>query len=127
MNTKRILNREVSMSRVFKAKRKDSFQEKGPEKDKGKVDEKRDKIGKGGHPDEGITLVAATPVKVKSKSTTKSRPLLFQPSRLLAEEDEEIWDLPSSPDILLLGGGSLDEDGGEVCTPVKRSRTGVVK
>lgn len=124
MNTKRVLNREVSMSRVFKAKSKDVAQENGTEKEKEKVDQKKGKAVGKGYPDEGITLVAATPVKVKSKS--KSRPL-FQPARNLGGEEEEDWELPSSPDILLLGGGSLDEDGSEVVTPVKRTWARLVK
>ena len=125
---KRVLNREVSMSRVFKPK------PKVPKAPEAKVTGKR-KRPEDDNPtlkvkDEGVTLVVDTTVKpragVKTKpalhlqtmrgsqrtvGTTGSFSLL--PIGRVIQDDadsEEEWHLRSSPDILLLGGKD-DTDG----------------
>jgi hypothetical protein len=125
--TKKVLNREVSMSRAFKPKPKPKTKSKtgvnrigneraGDEMSRthsaGQQYTKKGKEKK----DEGVTLVEATPVKGSSKSRSAPLPVansfgsksvggrLFGKS--IDEEEEEIWDIPSSPDILLLEAGS---------------------
>lgn len=127
---RRALNREVSMSRVFKGKKKEVVTEKkaglgtartgGVEKEKAPMPRN----------DKGVTLVAATPVKSRSTSASRSmsrsmstsipQPRLFSASASTSQdriqggaftqkgedeggEDEDDWGIQSSPDILLLG------------------------
>lgn len=120
---RRVLNREVSMSRVFKPKPKASNNVAAEEdaKRKGKVKKVPDKVVLA-EKDKGVTLVEATPVKArvlsKSQSQLGVQKLKFTgtSSTLLAlrEEKEEIWDLPSSPDVMLLcasnSAGFSDEE-----------------
>lgn len=138
---KRVLNREVSMSRGFKPKAKSV---NPPEEDaKSKVDAKkiatRDNTDKKGAKREGITLVAATPIKPKparsqSQSTfgqrdggARTQSFSLAPFGTEDDDDDE-WRLPSSPDILLLGADASSEDdagGARVLvrdTPTKRPR-----
>ncbi|KAG7447555.1 uncharacterized protein BT62DRAFT_993235 [Guyanagaster necrorhizus] len=120
---KRVLNREVSMSMVFKGKPKPKVKE--THKEQPKPMEPKPK-------NEGVTLVEATPVKPKppkrlglsrvhnTQTQTASSSSLFSSKLTAKDEEEEVWDLPSSesPDILLLKGtgsqgdifGSDDED-----------------
>jgi hypothetical protein len=118
---KKALNREVSMSRVFKpkpkTKSKTDINGKGNEGDE---TNRSHSVGQYRHKrrDEGVTLVEATPVKGSSKARSAPLPVttsrgvksirggLFSKSIDESEEDEEIWDIPSSPDILLLEAGS---------------------
>ena len=103
---KRLLNREVSMSRNFKPKPKPTAKEdvEGP-----KPAQKRQRSVKQLTENNiGMTLVEATPVK------SKVRPRTFQGSPMAAmrqdtrrsfvgsdQEEEEIWVLPGSSSILL--------------------------
>jgi hypothetical protein len=105
------------MSRVFKPKKVE------PSRD---VSEPREMVLKPPtqlpqvkeEPSKGITLVEATPVKPRAMSRTQSLfgqrapDLPAMGSILIAkqEEEEEIWDLPSSPDILLLGADGFNSD-----------------
>jgi hypothetical protein len=118
---KKALNREVSMSRVFKpkTKTKSNINGKGNEGDETNRSHSVGQYPRKGHKrrDEGVTLVEATPVKGSSKARSAPLPVttsrgvksigggLFSKS-IDEEEDEEIWDIPSSPDILLLEAGS---------------------
>jgi hypothetical protein len=109
-NSKRVLNREVSMSRVFKVK-----QTRDKEKEKSTINRSDSKavVNKKDFFSEGVvTLVEATPVKkikeLSSASQKEQRPGLgpcfLQPmADRKQEEEEDIWYLPSSPDVLLLG------------------------
>ena len=137
---KRVLNREVSMSRAFKPKPKDrdkATSERGPKPES--VEPVKPKAK-----DFGVTLVEETPVKPrltlsktlsfdqvslgiapikdlkgKPKNLEKDGSFLTRSSQLgILDEDEEEWMLNSSPDILLLNpqqsiGSSfgLDSDG----------------
>lgn len=113
---KRVLNREVSMSRVFKPK---------PKVSEAKVTSKRKKDGDDNPApkvrDEGVTLVADTPVKpkisIKSKSVSHShlmnRTIGSLPLPSFGDDDEEEWHLLNSSDVLLLGGkGESSHSGG---------------
>ncbi|KAK0444404.1 hypothetical protein EV421DRAFT_1890578 [Armillaria borealis] len=104
ISKKRVLNREVSMSRVFKGKPKPKVEEVTKEQPKPVVP-------KPIH--EGVTLVEATPVKPKPQkrlglskvhnSQTQVASSFFSSKLAAKDEEEEVWDLPSSsPDILLL-------------------------
>ncbi|KAK0491401.1 hypothetical protein IW261DRAFT_86640 [Armillaria novae-zelandiae] len=129
---KRVLNREVSMSRVFKGKPKPKVEETTKEQPK-------PVIPKPTH--EGVTLVEATPVKPKPQkrlglskvhnSQTQVASSFFSSKLVTNDEEEEVWDLPSSsPDILLLkstgsqgsGFGSDDEAMFVPVTPTKGRR-----
>ncbi|KAG6830394.1 hypothetical protein H0H87_008281 [Tephrocybe sp. NHM501043] len=131
---KRVLNREVSMSRAFKPKPRPVQEELVkkkpplPNEAAAKRETKRD---------EGVLLVEATPTRPKlgrTQSTisfgVRSQSSIFSVVTALSEkEDEEEWLIPgsSSPDILLLGPGRRvdeDDDVGNAMdhTPTKRSR-----
>ncbi|PBK66903.1 hypothetical protein ARMSODRAFT_938608 [Armillaria solidipes] len=110
---KRVLNREVSMSRVFKGKPKPKVEEVTKEQPK-------PVIPKPIH--EGVTLVEATPVKPKPQkrlglskvhnSQTQVASSFFSSMLAAKNEEEEVWDLPSSsPDILLLKSTGSQGDG----------------
>ncbi|KAK0190564.1 hypothetical protein F5146DRAFT_930988 [Armillaria mellea] len=109
---KRVLNREVSMSRVFKGKSKPKVEEVTKEQPK-------PVIPKPTH--EGVTLVEATPVKPKPQkrlgltkvhNSQAQVTSSFFSSKLTAKDEEEVWDLPSSsPDILLLKSTGSQGDG----------------
>jgi len=149
---KRILNREVSMSRVFKPKAVVS--KLGTKKPAPKVEPKPKKL------DLGVTLVEETPEKPRvlsaSLSTTSGSLAFGKPkfgfftiqrqrkdsgetgSSLApvddADDDEEEWIMDSSPDIVLLNpsskrhGDEMDEEEDEdelmMTTPSKPSRSG---
>ncbi|KAK0206915.1 hypothetical protein DFS33DRAFT_630521 [Desarmillaria ectypa] len=109
---KRILNREVSMSRVFKGKPKPKAEEMPKEQPKPAVP-------KPIH--EGVTLVEATPVKPKppkrlglsrvNNTQSQVASSFFSSKLAVKDEEEEVWDLPSSsPDILLLKSTSSQGD-----------------
>lgn len=138
---KRALNREVSMSRVFKEKpaKKDS---------EGKEDAARTKITtptQSNSKDDtgvGVTLVMATPVKPQRRANLQTipslSPLRFSrsptPGKTVDEFEEEDWSLPSSPDVLLLGASDGATEGLErrvfghagrvltIASPAKRHR-----
>ncbi|KAG6841976.1 hypothetical protein C0991_004467 [Blastosporella zonata] len=130
---KRVLNREVSMSRAFKPKPR-HVQEEVVKK---RASLKSDAAAKKGAKlrDEGVLLVEATPTKPKIgrlQSTFSfggpSQNNIFPavgPNKVV---DEEEWLLPgsSSPDILLLGSGPRGEDAEDMYvmdhTPTKPSR-----
>ncbi|KAG6918752.1 hypothetical protein DXG01_011943 [Tephrocybe rancida] len=131
---KRILNREVSMSRAFKPKSR-PVQDEPARKRASLQSEAAKKEPK--PRDEGVLLVEATPTKpTLGRSQSKfafgahSQSNMFPASVLVDEaDDEEEWLLPgsSSPDILLLGPGRRVEDAESVGiamdhTPTKRSR-----
>ncbi|RDB16610.1 hypothetical protein Hypma_002791 [Hypsizygus marmoreus] len=136
---KRVLNREISMSRQFKPKPKPKDSENNKVERKKTVAQEVENAAKK-LKSEGITLVAATPTKpklVRSQSSfggggSQTGSLSFRSLGGVAEEEEEEWRLSSSPDILLLGGSaagdaSSDEEIGGVRvlvsdTPTKRSR-----
>ncbi|KAG6886410.1 hypothetical protein C0992_004092 [Termitomyces sp. T32_za158] len=127
---KRVLNREVSMSRAFKPKQRPAQEELAKKKENEIALKKETKPR-----DEGVTLVEATPTKpkpAKLRSTLsfagRSQSHIFQ-TAMTDREDEEEWLLPgsSSPDVLLLGPGRQVEDEETVQnmmdhTPTKRSR-----
>lgn len=176
VNKKRVLNREVSMSRVFKSKPKMQRTESKKELTAGQGKEKAG--GKTNSRDVGVTLVEETPVKPRARSCSQSQvqsQVNSQPAgsqrqatgrsasssykagglfvlgrskmgdEETLEDSEEIWQLHSSPDVLLLnpeprkgGGGSVfggmmsdvdedDEDGDfRMLTPSKPSRRSAV-
>lgn len=176
VNKKRVLNREVSMSRVFKSKPK--IQRTESKKELAVGQEKEKAGGKTSSRDMGVTLVEETPVKPRARSCSQSQVQLqmnsqptgsqrqatgrsasssFRTGSLFGsarsklgdedpfEDSEEIWQLHSSPDVLLLnpeprkgGGGSVfggmmsdvdedDEDGDfRMMTPSKPSRRSAV-
>jgi hypothetical protein len=117
------------MSMVFKGKEKhdgggkvkDHVKGRGQEKGRAYIREEREEIrskAKINSKDEGVTVVDATPVKPKAKSRSQftargSRGTGNLFGLEVIGEKEEIWNLPSSPDVLLLGGGndSGDADG----------------
>jgi hypothetical protein len=122
---KRVLNREVSMSRVFKPKLK--MPEANVTSKRKKPDEENPSPKA---KDEGVTLVADTPVKIKPRvktkheieshsqslnggQTLKTTGVFSLPSLVGAvqndDDGDEEWRLPS-PDILLLGGKGSDGD-----------------
>ncbi|EGO02206.1 hypothetical protein SERLA73DRAFT_166687 [Serpula lacrymans var. lacrymans S7.3] len=116
---KRALSREISMSRVFKGKK---TQEKVIKPTKSQADIRDGgsgparKLASKRDANQAVTLVAATPVKVKGKRTASRA--FGRPSNLLRNtspspgmdvfgddtEIEEIWLPSSSPDVLLLPG-----------------------
>lgn len=147
---KRVLNREISMSRAFKPKTHPSQDEDS----KAKAESKKRTVlqaeaTKKTIKDEGVLLVEATPTKPKLARSSSS--FSFNASKIAAEgtgprtqsfliqsplgtmdmedDDDEEWRIPgsSSPDILLLGPGRSDHDA-QVddilvdSTPTKRSR-----
>ncbi|KAF8067597.1 hypothetical protein FPV67DRAFT_1492599 [Lyophyllum atratum] len=140
---KRVLNREISMSRAFKPKA-----HTGPKIDASKKTSSQVEAPPKKEKDEGMLLVEATPTKPKltrtqSQSTfgnaeeirSRARSFVIQSSLRLGsgmeeqEEEEEEWRLPgsSSPDVLLLGPGRLVDDAQAAgvlanSTPTKRSR-----
>ncbi|KAG6850737.1 hypothetical protein H0H93_009360 [Arthromyces matolae] len=132
---KRLLNREVSMSRVFKPKPRPA-QEEAPRKVTETASKKEAK-GK----DQGVLLVEATPEKPRfsqSQSTLsfgvvpKSRLFPTAAADTSKMDEEEEWILPgsSSPDILQLGSGEQLDNEGSVDhsmdpTPTKRSSIGL--
>jgi len=132
------LNREVSMSRVFKDK---------PVKKAGEVLAKSaSKVMTDpkphGQTDQGVTLVTATPVKGQRRAQLQPTGLPTStrisrsptPGGATSEIEEEDWSLPGSPGVLLLGvvgGGTDDKIGrrpfGSILagdTPVKKGRRG---
>lgn len=126
ISKKRVLNREVSMSRVFKPKprpkeglKRESSTLKLPVVKKEK--------------DEGTLLVEATPVKPKPRPAIFQRPKPL-PAQFMSqgmeegeedEDEEEIWNLPSSsPDILLLRGESPEDDGFDLTPPTPTKKRG---
>ncbi|KAG6877131.1 hypothetical protein C0993_010083 [Termitomyces sp. T159_Od127] len=127
---KRVLNREVSMSRAFKPKPRPVQEELAKKKENDAVLKKETKTR-----DEGVTLVEATPTKLKPAKLQsalffagRSQNSIFQTFKT-DREDEEEWFLPgsSSPDVLLLGPGRQTEDEEMVQnmmdhTPTKSSR-----
>ncbi|KAG6814264.1 hypothetical protein H0H92_015379 [Tricholoma furcatifolium] len=130
---KRVLNREVSMSRAFKPKAKPAQEEAPKKKAPNEANVKKEAKSR----DEGVLLVEATPTKPKlgrSQSSLSfrnhSQSQVFLPlASIGGDEDDDEWRLPgsNSPDVLLLGPGRYDEDGDineRVAdhTPTKRSR-----
>ncbi|KAF4569907.1 hypothetical protein EYR40_008887 [Pleurotus pulmonarius] len=107
---KRVLNREISMSRAFKPKPKETAKPVEPTKAKSAAPPANKKLTQ----DRGVTLVEETPEKPRAmvRSISKARPFalsttakpaLPDSSKSFDEEEEEIWELPhSSPDVLLL-------------------------
>ncbi|KAF7430645.1 hypothetical protein PC9H_006354 [Pleurotus ostreatus] len=108
---KRVLNREVSMSRAFKPKPKETAKPAESTKAKSMAPWVNKKLTE----DKGVTLVEETPEKPRAmiRSTSKARPFalstvakhaLPDSSKSFDDDDEEeIWELPnSSPDVLLL-------------------------
>ncbi|KAG5732729.1 hypothetical protein E4T56_gene16704 [Termitomyces sp. T112] len=124
---KRVLNREVSMSRAFRPKPRSIQEDPAKIKANNAGTKKETKLR-----DEGVTLVEATPTKPKlgrSQSTSsfvghlQSR--IFSAAIVRDEDDEEEWVLPgsSSPDILSLGSDRQSENKElMIHTPTKRSR-----
>lgn len=112
---KRVLNREISMSRVFKAKARGEGVVPAKSSDENKTRSSHTTSNQGTYTkglstkDQGVTLVAATPTKPK----VKSRSRLTTRSQTMVLEEEEDWDLPGSSDVLLLGLGSSSEGFGE--------------
>ncbi|KAL0953349.1 hypothetical protein HGRIS_004589 [Hohenbuehelia grisea] len=147
---KRVLNREVSMSRVFKTK------DKGSKGTTQRVPPKRQPTLEATKParDEGVTLVEATPVKPKATAQSQAgdrgvamaampprtssaqllnvgslrQPTLSNvldgPARCDHPHDEEEWVITSSPDILLLRPGKDEDDGAILAedTPTKKRK-----
>ncbi|KAF8883343.1 hypothetical protein CPB84DRAFT_1790137 [Gymnopilus junonius] len=129
---KRMLNREISMSRVFKPKPRNRQAEAKSAKTEAPVPAPKPKA-----PDLGVTLVEETPVKPRNVAVAPVRAMSFgRPNFTLAsasaspankaaersplaaqeEEDEdadEEWMMDSSPDITFLdptkGGGGFGE------------------
>ncbi|TFK38249.1 hypothetical protein BDQ12DRAFT_705609 [Crucibulum laeve] len=132
---RRVLNREVSMSRVFKPRpKKDQAPDKGKSKDasKEKLQPKKDV---------GTTLVEDTPIKsARAMPRSGSQALLFTQSQTLfpaqqqmqrensnsgsawplakglGDDDDDAWLMGTSPDVLLLSstqGGLGDLSDGE--------------
>ncbi|KAF9469588.1 hypothetical protein BDZ94DRAFT_1303288 [Collybia nuda] len=126
---KRVLNREISMSRVFKPKPKFTQEKKSIESKKRPAP---DVLVRTKTKDEGITLVAATPVKSKARAKSTSHVTfgrgdsieaggqLLLPVALGEDDDEEMWDPPSSPDISFRRGTVKPSQ--MVDTPNKRPR-----
>lgn len=99
---KRVLNREVSMSRVFKGKKHDVGKDKG-ESERSSAKELAVKAitpkTRSERVDEGVTLVSATPVKAKSRPRIAQAPALVSQSKtggfdISGEDEEDIWKLP---------------------------------
>jgi len=142
---KRVLNREVSMSRVFKPKPKLPEVKVTSKRKRPDNDTPAPKVK-----DVGVTLVVDTPVKPRTGINTKSvlqttngvrRTVGMTGSHSLpsfghvgqdGDDDDDEWDLQSSPNILLLGGkgdtGGLglsdgeDDQWGVSDTPSKSKR-----
>jgi hypothetical protein len=132
------------MSRVFKdkpAKKAGEAVTKSTSTSKTPVDSKPQ-----AQTDQGVTLVAATPVKAQRRAQLQPTGLSTStriswsptPDRATSEIEEEDWSLPSPPDVLLLGVGGGDTDGklgrrpfgtaGHILagdTPVKKGRRGL--
>lgn len=137
---KPVLNREVSMSRVFKEKpvRKEDDVKRGDLKKAKTISKTMLSILKPpkAQVDGGVTLVAATPVKGSKKTQQllsfglpKSARAPLSPTPGGIDEEEEDWSLLSSPDVLLLGAGDEDDNvfdpAGKILaadTPVKKGR-----
>lgn len=122
---KRVLNREVSMSRVFKPKPKAQEQKANSTKRKKPTDDHLAPINLK-MKDEGVTLVDDTPVKPKAgeksrsmsrsqsqmtigdggKSASNARAVLSQPlfHQIQGDDDDDEWRLSSLPDTILLSG-----------------------
>ena len=123
---KRTLNREVSMSRVFKEREK-------PATTSSNTDNKKAPSGpvpetKLTEPDQGVMLVEATPVKPRKRAQLLPTRAPSQSSfvgKLNEQEEEEDWSVTSSPNVLLqrIGQeGPVDNDEGQILagdTPVK--------
>jgi hypothetical protein len=97
------------MSRVFKAKQTKEKEERStvPHLDSKAAANKRDIAS-----EEGVTLVEATPVKkikeISSAAQKEQQPGLGSSysSQVIGDceqDGEDIWHLPSSPDVILLG------------------------
>jgi hypothetical protein len=103
------------MSRVFKGKEKPDGGSKvkgkggGQEKAEtcvGEAEKKTARSKAARAKDEGVTLVDATPAKPKRASKSQCGTRGSQGGSLFelgAIGEEEIWNLPSSPDVLYLG------------------------
>jgi hypothetical protein len=138
---KRALNREVSMSRVFKEKpaRKDSEGKEEVARTKVKAPTPSNSKDDAGL---GVTLVVATPVKPQRRANLQTLGPLGSlrlsrsptPGIIVDVVEEDDWSLPSSPDVLLLGTRSGASEGHDrpvfghadrvlaTDTPVKKSR-----
>ncbi|KAG5644438.1 hypothetical protein DXG03_008533 [Asterophora parasitica] len=136
---KRVLNREVSMSRAFKPKARPSQDDENKAKAAETTRKLEEAAKKAPVKAQGVLLVEATPTKPKhsrSASTfsfngTRTQSFSLQSSlgaKDDGDDDEDEWLLPgsSSPDVLLLGRGrGVDEaqaTGLLADTPTKRSR-----
>ncbi|KAG9223866.1 hypothetical protein CCMSSC00406_0007728 [Pleurotus cornucopiae] len=126
---KRVLNREVSMSRAFKPKPKETAKPVESTKAKSMAPSVNKKLTQ----DKGVTLVEETPEKPKTmiRSTSKARPFalstaakhtLPDSSKSFDDDDEEeIWELPnSSPDVLLLRPIEEEQDSDSYSLKSKR-------
>ncbi|KAG5222617.1 hypothetical protein IMY05_C2478001300 [Salix suchowensis] len=116
---KRVLNREVSMSRAFKPKPKETAKPAESTKAKSMAPSVNKKLTQ----DKGVTLVEETPEKPRAmiRSTSKARPFALSTAAKHAlpdnsksfddDDEEEIWELPhSSPDVLLLRPVEEEQD-----------------
>lgn len=119
---KRILNREVSMSRVFKPKPKRPVE----------VDAAKSKAPAPSKPppkDSDIILVDETPQKprtasVRTMSFGQPGGIKFPALNVVEDDDDEEWVMHSSPDIVLLNpdvGTDSDGEVGGQATPSKPS------
>ena len=113
---KRALSREISMTTAFKGKAKSKSQMKPTKQAKTNASISSGSANKlqSRAKDKGKTLVAATPVKPKTKPdyfhTEKKDvlPVIIDDSLLTegrameGDSDDDAWMIPSSPDVLLL-------------------------
>lgn len=119
---RRALNREVSMSRVFKDKSLKKVVEGKAKSTSTSISNAMADLKPQGQVGQGVTLVAATPVKGPTSRRAQIKPTrLFASARISCSptlggatdgiHEEEDWSLASSPDVLLLGAGSGGVDG----------------
>jgi len=130
---KRLLSREVSMSRNFKRKPKpEPMAKEGHGSEGPKMPQKQTRQSRPEN-DIGVTLVEATPVKSKTRSRTfRGSPMAAMQrvtSQSLAEldEEEEIWVPPGSSSGILLRSSTPDSpesDLSRTLLPATRAKMG---
>src|ERR1700722_4255339 len=115
LGPKRVLNREVSMSRKAKKPTKEKSKEsltfpKATQRNDPAPEPRPQKSTTAS--DKGVTLVADSPVKkIKGVSEAFRSGGAGRVIKADYEHGEDIWDIPSSPEILLLGSAEDDPFG----------------
>ena len=129
---KRMGTREISMSRIFKAKSKPTATNGRPEP------EPQTSQSQSRAKDVGVTLVEETPAKPRDRTVSFGQTQAILPSSRnlftrqdstvsVATDNDDAWQISSSPDIMMLASPGKVDDDGDVdmvhTTPSRPSRT----